>query len=109
MFIKRIVMFFQGEDMSTEMKIDRAAKMHLNNQDEEQAQNENQITPTITQTNLIKEEKTTIVQPIIIQTDEQGRLKNIQYINPSPAPQIEDNLAPKIETKVIENKNKEEE
>ena len=40
---------------------------------------------------------------------EQGRLKNIQYINPSPAPQIEDNIAPKIETKVIENENKEDE
>ena len=34
MFIKRIVMFFQGEDMSSEMKSDRAAKMHLTNQDE---------------------------------------------------------------------------
>jgi len=80
MFIKRIVMFFKGEDMSVEMKIDRAAKMHLDNQDEELEKKENEITPTITQTNVIKEEKTTIVQPIIIQTDEQGRLKNIQYI-----------------------------
>ena len=34
MFFKRIVMFFMGEDMSSEMKIDRAAKMHLDNQDE---------------------------------------------------------------------------
>ena len=75
--------------MSVEMKIDRAAKMHLDNQDEELEKKENEITPTITSTNIIKEEKTTIVQPIIIQTDEEGRLKNIQYITPTPTPQIE--------------------
>ena len=85
MFFKRIVMFFKGEDMSSEMKIDRAAKMHLNNQDELLEKQEETTSPTITQTNIIKEEKTTIVQPIIIQTDENGVLKNIQYITPTPS------------------------
>ena len=109
MFIKRIVMFFKGEDMSVEMKIDRAAKMHLDNQDEELEKKENEITPTITQTNVIKEEKTTIVQPIIIQTDEQGRLKNIQYITPSSTPSIEEKKVPQIEIQPLDNIEKEEE
>ena len=109
MFIKRIVMFFKGEDMSVEMKIDRAAKMHLDNQDEELEKKENKITPTITQTNVIKEEKTTIVQPIIIQTDEQGRLKNIQYITPSSTPSIEEKKVPQIEIQPLDNIEKEEE
>ena len=105
MFFKRIVMFFKGEDMSAEMKIDRAAKMHLHNQEEEIENKEEEITPTITQTNVVKEEKTTIVQPIIIQTDEEGRLKNIQYITPTPAPQIEENKPITIEESkdVVEN------
>lgn len=109
MFIKRIVMFFKGEDMSVEMKIDRAAKMHLDNQDEELEKQENEITPTITQTNVIKEEKTTIVQPIIIQTDEQGRLKNIQYVTPSSTPSIEEKKVPQIEVQPLDNIEKEEE
>ena len=109
MFFKRIVMFFKGEDMSVEMKIDRAAKMHLDNQDEELENKQNEITPTISTTNVIKEEKTTIVQPIIIQTDEQGRLKNIQYINPTPVPQIEENKTPQIEVQTLDNVRKEEE
>lgn len=109
MFIKRIVMFFKGEDMSVEMKIDRATKMHLDNQDEELEKKENEITPTITQTNVIKEEKTTIVQPIIIQTDEQGRLKNIQYITPSSTPSIEEMKVPQIEIQPLDNIEKEEE
>lgn len=105
MFFKRIVMFFKGEDMSEEMKIDRAAKMHLNNQDEEIEKKLEEQTPIITQTNIVKEEKTTIVQPIIIQTDEEGRLKNIQYISPTPAPQIEENNPIQIEEQkdVVEN------
>lgn len=109
MFIKRIVMFFRGEDMSVEMKIDRAAKMHLDNQDEELEKKENEITPTITSTNIIKEEKTTIVQPIIIQTDEQGRLKNIQYVTPSSTPSIEEKKVPQIEVQPLDNIEKEEE
>lgn len=110
MFVKRIVMFFQGEDMSNEMKIDRAAKMHLSNQDEEleqkEKEKEKEVVPV--ETKVIKEEKTTIVQPIIIQTDEEGRLKNIQYIQPTPAPtQIEEQNVPQIETEVIESKEEE--
>lgn len=105
MFFKRIVMFFKGEDMSEEMKIDRAAKMHLDNQDEEIKNKQEDQTPIITQTNIVKEEKTTIVQPIIIQTDEEGRLKNIQYISPTPVPQIDENKAIQIEEQkdVVEN------
>jgi hypothetical protein len=94
-----------GEDMSSEMKIDRAAKMHLDNQDELLENKDESITPTITQTNVIKEEKTTIVQPIIIQTDENGVLKNIQYINPTPTPMIknDDTTVIPIETQKEEN------
>ena len=109
MFVKRIVMFFQGEDMSNEMKIDRAAKMHLSNQDEELEKKQQELEEKYAlKTKVIKEEKTTIVQPIIIQTDEEGRLKNIQYIQPTPAPtQIEEQNVPQIETEVIESKEEE--
>ena len=108
MFIKRIVMFFQGEDMSRDMKIDRAAKMHLSNQDEELEKSIEEKNVVPVETKIIKEEKTTIVQPIIIQTDEEGRLKNIQYIQPTPAtPQIEEQPIPQIETQIIENKEEE--
>ena len=106
MFVKRIVMFFQGEDMSREMKIDRAAHMHLNNQDELMEKKQEEMNnPTITQTNIIKEEKTTIIQPLIIQTDEQGNVKKVQYISPTPTtmPNIENQIPQIEENKVIEN------
>ena len=110
MFIKRIVMFFQGEDMSTEMRIDRAAKMHLDNQDEALEKKDELNTPTITQTNVIKEEKTTIIQPIIIQTDEVGNVKKVQYIQPTPNPvPTLDNQPTQIETNtIIDNSEKKE-
>ena len=62
-------------------------------------------TPKRDRSFFVKEEKTTIVQPIIIQTDEEGRLKNIQYISPTPAPQIEENNPIQIEEQkdVVEN------
>ena len=106
MFVKRIVMFFQGEDMSREMKIDRAAHMHLKNQDELMEKKQEEMNnPTITQTNIIKEEKTTIIQPLIIQTDEQGNVKKVQYISPTPTtmPNIENQIPQIEENKVIEN------
>lgn len=73
-FFKRIFMFFAGEDMKEELKIDRLAKMHLANQDEEKKEEESNLTPNIQTTN-------TIVQPIIIQTDENGILKSVQIPN----------------------------
>jgi hypothetical protein len=84
MFIKRIVLFFKGEDMKKDMRMDIVAKMHLQNQDEETERKEleNQ-TVNVPVTNLVKEEKTTIVQPIIIQTDEEGRIKGYSYLNPN--------------------------
>lgn len=111
MFVKRIVMFFQGEDMSREMKIDRAARMHLNNQDELMEKKQEEMNnPTITQTNIIKEEKTTIIQPLIIQTDEQGNVKKVQYISPTPTtmPNIENQIPQIEENKVIENEEEKE-
>ena len=111
MFVKRIVMFFQGEDMSREMKIDRAARMHLNNQDELMEKKQEEMNnPTITQTKIIKEEKTTIIQPLIIQTDEQGNVKKVQYISPTPTtmPNIENQIPQIEENKVIENEEEKE-
>ena len=81
--------------------------MHLTNQDEllEKKEEQKEVVPV--ETKIIKEEKTTIVQPIIIQTDEEGRLKNIQYIQPTPSNQIEEQKVPQIEQQVIENKEEE--
>ena len=98
MFVKRIILFFKGEDMKQEMRYDIVARMHLDNQDEllEKKQKE-QTGINVPVTNVIKEEKTTLVQPIIIQTDEEGRLKGVQYLNPNG--QLENNPNAKIETK----------
>jgi len=84
MFIKRIVLFFKGEDMKEEMRIDKVARMHLDNQDElEEAKQEQDSSINVPVTNVVKEEKTTIIQPLIIQTDEQNRIKGVQYVNPN--------------------------
>ena len=95
MFIKRIVMFFAGENMKEEMKIDRLAKMHIQNQDEEKEVQE-AIRPTP-----VVEKTTTVVQPIIIQTDENGVLKNLQVgqVQGAPTPTIEQQQIPSVETK----------
>ena len=98
MFIKRIVMFFAGENMKEEMKIDRLAKLHIQNQDEEKEVQE-AIRPTP-----VVEKTTTVVQPIIIQTDENGVLKNLQVgqVNQGQI-QVENQVKP------LENKEENEE
>ena len=93
MFVKRIIMFFSGEDMKEEMRIDKLARMHLENQDsekkEKESKNEVQATP------IIEKQTTVIQQPIIIQTDEEGRIKachipnqNINQANVASQPQV---------------------
>ena len=59
---------------------------------------------------IIKEEKTTIIQPLIIQTDEQGNVKKVQYIAPTPTtmPNIENQIPQIEENKVIENEEEKE-
>jgi hypothetical protein len=97
MFVERIILFFKGEDMKQEMRYDIVARMHLDNQDELlEKKQEEQTGINVPVTNVIKEEKTTLVQPIIIQTDEEGRLKGVQYLNPNG--QLENNPNAKIET-----------
>lgn len=81
MFIKRIVLFFKGEDMKEESRYDLAAKVHLQNQDIEEEAKQNAI--NVPATNLVKEQTTIIQSPIIIQTDEQGRIKSVHNVNPN--------------------------
>lgn len=81
MFFKRVIMFFSGEDMKESMKIDRIAKLHIQNQDEEKERTTSEVAP------VIEKNVTTVVQPIIIQTDQNGVLKSVQ-IAPSNAPEI---------------------
>lgn len=73
MFIKRIILFFQGKDMSIDSELDRAAKYHMDaykksllSKDQDTKQNQNQVPPM---------PQTTIVQPIIIQTGADGSIK----------------------------------
>ena len=73
MFIKRIVLFFQGKDMSIDSELDRAAKYHMDaykksllHKEQEARQNQGQVPPM---------PQTTIVQPIIIQTGADGSIK----------------------------------
>lgn len=95
MFFKRIFLFFAGYDMKEEMKIDRIAKFHVDQQDEEE-----EIKKAINPTPIIERNNTTVVQPIIIQTDENGVLKSVQIAqtNNDTPPQIEHNVVEQIET-----------
>ena len=92
-------MFFAGEDMKEESIIDRLAKIHLQNQDEENKSSNDSLSPTP-----VMEKTTTIVQPIIIQTDQNGVLKSVQV------PQNQNNSPLELENKkVIDNEEEEEE
>lgn len=77
MFIKRVVMFFKGENMKDEMKIDKVSHLHLDNQDAEK-----EALAAVNPTPIVPAQQT-IVQPVIIQTDAEGRLKDIKIINQS--------------------------
>lgn len=86
MFIKRMVMFFKGEDMKASMRYDKVAKAHLQSQDEKEEDIDSSTQSPVIQKETTHVEKTTIVQqnqPIIIQTDEEGRLKGVSYIQPT--------------------------
>lgn len=102
MFFKRIIMFFSGDDMKDEMKIDKLAKFHIKQQDEEEEKEKTiQAAPIIERNNIT----TTVVQPIIIQTDENGVLKSVQVApttNPLQQPAIESQPIEQIETRVEE-------
>ncbi len=77
---KRVIMFFSGDDMKEEMKIDKLAKMHIKQLDqEEEVKNSIQVQSQ----SVIEKNNTTVVQPIIIQTDEKGVLKSVQ-MGPNP-------------------------
>ena len=93
MFIKRIYMFFRGEDMKAEMKIDQLAKLHIKQQDDEE-----EIKEAITPTPVVNK-NTTVVQPIIIQTDANGVLKSVKIANNvnNQIEQIESIEIPQIE------------
>ena len=95
MFFKRIFMFFSGEDMKDEMKIDKLAKLHIKQQDEE-----DEVKKAIQPSPVIEKTTTTLVQPIIIQTDQNGVLKSVQI--PSSNNPSENSLP--NESSLIENK-----
>lgn len=85
MFIKRIIKFFKGEDMSISMNIDKVAKIHIENQDQEEEERQN--APLVNETKtIIHEQNTTVFQPIFIQTDEEGRVKGYSYMQPNNPP-----------------------
>lgn len=76
MLAKRVVMFFSGMDMKEDMKIDKLAKLHIKQQDQETEEKSSLAT-----TPVIEKTTNTVVQPIIIQTDENGVLKSVQMPN----------------------------
>lgn len=78
MLIKRVVMFFSGMDMKEDMKIDKLAKLHIKQQDQETEEK-----ASVATTSVIEKTTNTVVQPIIIQTDENGVLKSVQMPNSS--------------------------
>jgi hypothetical protein len=101
MFIKRVIMFFKGENMKEGMKIDKVSQLHLDNQDAEK-----EALQAVNPTPMINVQSTSAPQPIIIQTDEQGRLKNIKVLNTNPVdaqPSIENQVFQQLEAKEKDN------
>ena len=96
-------MFFSGEDMKNGMKIDKLAKFHIEKQDQE-----DEAKKAIQPSPIIEKTTTTVVQPIIIQTDQNGVLKSVQIPNSQDEnPLLKDNPLP-IESKVEEVEEEEE-
>ncbi len=117
MFIKRIIKWFKGEDMSIDMSIDKVAQIHIDEQDK--AKEETSNTPIVNETKtIIHEQNNTVFQPIFIQTDEEGRVKGFSYMNPNgngqnPQPQTSETQTPpptpappQIEDLSLDNLNK---
>lgn len=102
MFFKRIIMFFSGDDLKDDMKIDKIAKLQMKKIKEEE-----EVKQAISPTPIIEKTTTTVVQPIIIQTDENGVLKNVKVVNQNNQSQLQQDVTsiPSIE----ENKTEEEE
>ena len=101
MFFKRIFLFFGGYDMKEEMKIDRIAKFHIDQQDEEE-----EVKKAVQPTPIIEKNNTTVVQPIIIQTDQNGILKSVQVgqiTNNNEAPKQIEEVVESIESHEEEN------
>ncbi|MDD6301910.1 MAG: hypothetical protein PUA56_01155 [Bacillales bacterium] len=94
MFFKRLYMFFKGEDMKAAMRYDKVAKIHLEQQDEKIEKEKQEASNNDGNKNETThiEKTTTIVQPIIIQTDEDGKLKNISYITPNSTTSSQENI-----------------
>ena len=95
-------MFFSGEDMKNEMKIDKLAKLHIEQQDEEE-----EAKKAVQPSPIIEKNTTTVVQPIIIQTDQNGVLKSVQI--PSSNNQSEDSIPNENPLPIETNEDSEEE
>ena len=82
--------------MKEEMKIDRIAKFHIDQQDEEE-----EVKKADQPTTIIEKNNTTVVQPIIIQTDQNGILKSVQVgqiTNNNEAPKQIEEVVESIES-----------
>ena len=99
-FIKRITMFFLGYNMKEEMKIDKIAKLHLENQIKE-TEDKPAVVPNTTTTN---NNSNTYVQQIFLVPDQNGQYPNLNQINSLGYNPIENPIIHSIET---ENKEKE--
>ena len=87
--------------MKEGMKIDKVSQLHLDNQDAEK-----EALQAVNPTPMINVQSTSAPQPIIIQTDEQGRLKNIKVLNTNPVdaqPSIENQVFQQLEAKEKDN------
>ena len=73
-FIKRITMFFLGYNMKEEMKIDKIAKLHLENQIKE-TEDKPAVVPNTTTTN---NNSNTYVQQIFLVPDQNGQYPLLQ-------------------------------
>lgn len=100
-FIKRIVMFFLGYNMKDEMKIDKLAKLHLNNIKEEE-----EVKEAVNPTPVIEK---TIIQQVFIAPDQNGNYRPINIGNPLEYTKLENQVINQIQTKQEEETVKNEE
>ena len=88
--------------MKEEMKIDKIAKMQLENQIEE-----SEVKQTITPNTTTNNNGNTYVQQIFLVPDQNGQYPNLNQVNPLGYNQIENQVVNSIETNIDEKEEEE--
>jgi hypothetical protein len=98
MFIKRVVMFFLGYNMKDELPIDKIAKMHMKEVEEEANK---PTTPAPVEQTPVQPQQT-IYQQFIVMPNQNGGFTPINLPNGFEIKPVENTQTPQIENQVID-------